>query len=206
MGTLYRYDPYNVSSSVKFLTSSQVPTLHLNLVGHVTFVPYPHCTIPLPQPQCHKHDLVRLFMGQLPYSNTDEQLQWLSDTFANGAPLFHTERIIKWKEQQPKGCVHTYCYPEHATEIMGALHKMVLVDDSGVWYASSVAEHVHLEAYCALMKKDKSLRFRDRPYQSVVVQTAHSTFVPRLLPTPPPVLFSQNPPEYIAPPTYHEEL
>ena len=61
---------------------------------------------------------------------------------------------------------------------MTGLHKRLLVDDTGVWYASNKEEQEVLDEYTRAMKKDRSLRFRDRPYDTVVTQFATSRFMP----------------------------
>jgi hypothetical protein len=48
-----------------------------------------------------------------------------------------------------------------------------------VWCAQSAAEQQALANYVATMKRHKHLRAPHRPYDTVVVQLARSTFVPR---------------------------
>lgn len=182
-------------------------TLHRALDGCVTYVQDPQW-FEMPVAPMPKSDMARLFLGQLPYFVTPMQVAWMVLELAR-LPVFETECIKRWGAnhsqpalaQQPKGCVHTYCLPQHRDAIIAALHRRVLVDDGGVWFAEDAAQKEALEAYCAQMKQDKSLRFRDRPYQPLVVQDAVSTFVPseravargagaasagRMTPPPPP--------------------
>jgi hypothetical protein len=87
----------------------------------------------------------------------------------------------------------------------------MLIDDTGVWHAQSDEEYYALKAYVGAMKADRSKRVQGRPYDSVVVQIATSTYrggAPRddlvseargsatASPAPPP------PPGYVAPPSY----
>jgi len=58
------------------------------------------------------------------------------------------------------------------------MHKRMLVDDTGVWHAQTSEEFEVLSDYIHAMKADRTLRAPNRPYDSVVVQLAVSTFVP----------------------------
>jgi len=164
-------------------------TLHAALASCVNFIPYPD-TAMRPTTAPPKSALRRLFVGQLPYGTSSVQAEWIIHA-CTGVRTYHTELIHSWRAgQQPKGCVHTYCFEEEAAHVMYLLHHAALVDDSGVWYAADGEQQAALDAYCADMKMDKKKRFRDRPYQPVVVELADSTFVrrnPRVatLPTPP---------------------
>lgn len=203
---LYRHEPYDVTNVYHVIKERDVvipvvnafPTLHSALTDRVTFVPYPAYSVPVAVTNMPKEQLARVFIGQLPYGVTDMQINWMVHIFGEGRPIFNVERIIKWNNNhQPKGCVHAYCYQEDADAVIALLNRKILFDDAGVWYANGAAEQEVLEDYCADMKHDPKKRFRDRPYQPVVVQRAQSTFVPRC-PTPPP---QQN--AAPAPPAYH---
>lgn len=155
-------------------------TRHTTLWGRVTFVPYPtepfYAATPAPE-----EELARVFIGQLPYFVTDMQLSWLCATFGGGNAVAYPERIMKRQpngDRLPTGCIHAYA-SVHAVEAMATgMHKRMLVDDTGVWHAQSAAEFDVLSSYVASMKADKRLRVPNRPYDSVVVQLATSTYVP----------------------------
>jgi hypothetical protein len=190
-------------------------TLHPSLWGRVSFVPYPTAAFRPPTPPAEGAELVRVFFGQLPYFVTDEQLSWLCYTFGDGSAVAFIERITKKQsngERLPTGCVHAYATPAAVYAMEALMHKLMLIDDTGVWHAQSDEEYYALKAYVGAMKADRSKRVQGRPYDSVVVQLATSTYrggAPRddLVsdargsatgsPAPPP-----PPPGYVAPPSY----
>jgi hypothetical protein len=192
-GRTYRHDPYTACVLAKEQSRStspgpsiggdNVPTgsLHKDLQGSLNFVAYPatmkdvrvyHAPYP-------KELMTRIFLGQLPYGTTAQQLEWII-LEVSGCPVFFTEAIHNWSgEKQSKGCAHAYCDPQHADCIIARLHRQTLIDDTGIWIAETEEEHKLLEAYCMSMKKDKTRRFFHRPCQPMVAQRAISTFVPR---------------------------
>lgn len=209
--TSYRHDPYVACVLPKVDSRSTSPgpssegdvmipgTLHQDLQSHLNFVAYPvtmkdvriyHATTP-------KERMTRIFIGQLPYGTTAQQLEWIIAE-VSGCPVFFTEAIHNWTgEKQSKGCAHAYCEPQHADHILEKLHRHVLIDDTGIWFAESKDEHAMLENYCQSMKKDKTRRFFHRPCQPMVIQRATSTFVPRPSQTQPTsVMFEFEPPVY----------
>jgi hypothetical protein len=182
---IYHYDPYNVNCSiVVHVKPSRLPsgTLHVELEDHVTFVPYPDDEFIAAPPPMEKSQMTRTFIGQLPYQVTEMQLQWLCHTFGGGGAVYFPERIMKRDEirggKVPTGCIHAYCDPSILTPMMEGMHKRILVDDTGVWYAKTEAEAFTLRSYCQQLKEDRRRRFPLRPYDTVVVQHATSTYVP----------------------------
>lgn len=219
----FRFEPYDTNNVQRFeLPTTEpstaaaaiinndcsLPKLHTELEGRVRFVPYPAEGVEVPATTAPREKLARLFIGQLPYGVTDMQLAWLCCVVADQRPVFNIERIIKWNNgHQPKGCVHAYCNQEDADYLIATLNRRVLVDDVGVWYAEDEAQRMALENYCAEMKTDPRKRFRERPYQPVVVQRAMSTFVLRrsaatspVTPQPPAYPFAAMPPPPPPPP------
>jgi len=210
----WRHDPYTPCVLVKCDSRSASPgpstegedmiiagTLHQELQGRLNFVAYPatmkdvrvyHACTP-------KECMTRIFIGQLPYGTTAQQLEWIIPE-VSGCPVFFTEAIHNWTgEKQSKGCAHAYCEPQHADCIIATLHRHVMIDDTGIWFAESADEHSLLEDYCLSMKKDKTRRFFHRPCQPMVIQRATSTFVPRpqaQQQAPAAVLFDIEPPTY----------
>jgi len=200
--SLYRNNPYDLEFGYVIQTEhrsrSESPagpleqswvlpdTLHKELIGQVNFEPYPSFdSHAAPQLPFTKHDCVRLFVGQIPYGTPAKQVEWIVLS-ATGRHVYFTETIQRWTgARQPKGCAHTYCLPQDKDTILSVLHRRVLVDDSGVWLAADHIQHAALEDYCTRMKNDKTLRFRERPYQPVVVEVATSDFVPRCSTTSP---------------------
>lgn len=190
---LYRNDPYAIRGPGRVFyyeedldtraatpTGPPAGTLHGHLWGRVTFVEYPAEEFHAPAP-AEDEEMVRVFIGQLPYFVTDMQLRWLCYHFGGFNTVHFPERIMKRQpngERLPTGCIHAYA-PAHAVaEMASGMHKRMLVDDTGVWHAQTQEEFAVLTEYIAAMKADKSLRAPNRPYDSVVVQVATSTFVP----------------------------
>jgi hypothetical protein len=157
-------------------------TLHLELWGRVPFVPYPSTEFVAPPPPMPKSDMVRVFLGQLPYQVTDMQLQWLCYMFGNGGAVYFPERIMKRDEKKdmrlPTGCIHAYCDPAILEALALGMHKKILVDDTGVWVAQDDFQQQELRDYSAFLKADPRRRVPNRPYDTVVVQTATSTYHP----------------------------
>jgi hypothetical protein len=187
IGRVFRYNPYNLDCCVQVEhTEYGIPegTIHTALAGKVTFTPYPEQYSPS-APTLPKPALARIFIGQLPYQVTDIQLSWLCETFAEGVSVFYAEHIMKQDNTRntkiPTGCVHAYCLHDDVATLIEGLHKRTLIDDTGVWHAEDAEELRALTEYCSAMKTDRKLRVHNRPYDTVVVQFATSTYVP-----PPP--------------------
>jgi hypothetical protein len=195
-------------------------TLHAaTLWGRVTFVEYPVTQFHTAAAKPEDRDMVRVFIGQLPYFVTDMQLSWLCATFGGGNVVAYPERIMKRQpngDRLPTGCIHAYA-SVHAVEAMASgMHKRMLVDDTGVWHAQSAAEFDVLSSYVASMKADRSMRVPNRPYDTVVVQLATSTYVP-VNPMPLTEFPNERPakgrqprsttkPTAAAPPAYHDSV
>jgi len=164
-------------------TSAPIGTRHLQLWGRVTFIPYPEEEfVAPPAPKAAAGELVRAFIGQLPYFVTDMQLAWMCYTLGGGHVVSYPERIIKRQpsgEKLPTGCIHAYASESAVCAMAARMHKRMLVDDTGVWHAQNDEELRELSSYVAELKSDKSRRVPGRPYDTVVVQLATSTFVPR---------------------------
>jgi len=158
-------------------------TLHGMLNGHVCFVPYPTEGVAVDKVEVPKHMLVRLFVGQVPYEVSDMQLDWLADVFCNHATIYHVERIVKKDKNTgrrlPGGCLHVYCTADEAEALIAGLNKRLLIDDTGVWYARDLYEQDTLDEYVHSLRSGAVPKFQERPYDTVVVEPARSTYVPR---------------------------
>lgn len=166
-------------------------TLHTALWGLVSFIPYPEEEFRFPIDTIHPlrgDELVRCFIGQLPYYITDMQLSWLCYTFGGRNSVVFTERIMKKNsnttsgnggERMPTGCVHAYTTAEALETMEALMHKRLLIDDTGVWFAQTEEEKLALDQYVSVLKHDRTLRFANRPYDTVVVQFAVSKFIPK---------------------------
>jgi len=209
LGAIWHHDPYNTFDNhqvigylprpapQRIVHSMAIPegTLHAHrLAGQLAFEPYPTTeffTVPARLPKAH---MTRMFIGQLPYNVTDMQLNWLVDMFARSTVHF-PERIMKRQDAKisrnhgvdsgtklPTGCLHVYCDPTVVPILKDMMHKRILIDDTGVWYAQSEQEQQFLHAYCAELKADKKKRPFNRPYDTVVVTEAESNYRPPQLP------------------------
>lgn len=192
---VFRYDPYQTEIAIvveEEVFALPADTLHTQMANKVSFLPYPDEEFYAPAPTLPKEQMSRVFIGQLPYAVTDMQLQWLCSTFGNGVTVHHAERIVKHDTGKtgakiPTGCIHAYCHPDQVEGLMNGMHKRLLIDDTGVWYAQNDSELEALCAYTSTMKKDRSKRPHNRPYDTVVAQLATSTYVPK-----PPGYFTQR--------------
>lgn len=173
------------------LSATHQATLHRALIGHVSFIAYPTESLdesffegqaPAPSADADAKDpMRRIFIGQLPYRVTEMQLQWMFRIFALGAQIYSPERITKKSKtigatRVPTGCIHAHLRESCLKAVVQNMHKRLLVDDSGIWFARTDAEKDSLDAYVELMKQDPRRRFVDRPYDSLVVQEANSSF------------------------------
>jgi len=123
---------------------------------------------------------VRMFLGQLPYNVTEMQLYWICAVF--GGDIAQPQRITKTTdkgEKIPTGGVHVMCDETSFQLLLSGMHKRVLIDDTGLWFAENHAQKANLDSYVAYLHTHKKARKAGRPYESVVVQEANSTFVPR---------------------------
>lgn len=191
----FRHDPYGASplsrvyvdtaaSSTQPRQESVAPsgTLHAELWGLVSFLPYPTTTFEMPPdaiyPDEQGGETVRVFVGQLPYFITEMQLGWILYTFGGKHAVVRPERILKRNaqtgERQPTGCIHAIGTAEGLAQMSRLMHKRLLIDDTGVWFCRKEIEYGVLWDYCQAMKKDIKLRPWERPYDSVVVQEATS--------------------------------
>lgn len=123
----------------------------------------------------------RIFIGQLPYNTTAAQVLFLCELFG-GKGCAYPQRIMKMTpkgDRLPTGGVHVYCDEACYKTLEQNVHKRVLVDDSGVWFAATEGEKAALDDYCTFLHDHRESRPAGRPYSSVVVQRATSLFVPQ---------------------------
>ena len=125
-----------------------------------------------------KSALARLFIGQLPYSITDEQLNFAIAVATGGIVLQHVERIVIWKKNRaPTGCVHAYCLPSEVDAVLLA-HQRVLFDEDGVWVAQSEDEMHLLRNYVVAGAVPSKACGGCMPTNLLTVEKAKSTYVP----------------------------
>jgi len=182
----------NFSSADAYYVQPPEGTLHTQLFGQLNFVPYPTEAFDVVEPTLPKNQLVRMFIGQLPYNVTEMQLAWILYTFGGQVNMYHFERITKTDYRRggvkiPTGCLHFHVEPQDVEPLLNFINHRLLVDDTGIWVAESLEERDTLARYCDLMKVDKSRRFQGRPYRCVHADPATSTFDPDAVPLIPPV-------------------
>jgi hypothetical protein len=156
-------------------------TLHKMLNGHVTFAPYPKSEFSVPEltGEDTQYFTVKMFIGQLPLNVTGMQLAWICHML--GGRVASPQRIMKTVDgqRQPTGGVHVFCDEQTYDILHQNMHKRILVDDTGIWFAADWKEKAALDSYVEHMHTHRSMRHAGRPHDSVVVQRAVSTYVPR---------------------------
>lgn len=197
----YCHTPYERERSTfltfRSLNNSDAPlaplpaeTVHACLHGFVSFIPYPvtHDEAQEALTAVASYNLtaepIRAFIGQLPFHVTAAQLSWICAVF--GGKVDNPQRIMKNNgrgQRLPTGGVHVECDDETLDRLMQCMHKRVLIDDTGVWFAATLKEKMALDSYVAFLHMNKEQRRAGRPYETVVVQRAQSSFVPRHAPT-----------------------
>lgn len=192
--SVFRHDPYNADTAICVMKEAPLAapalppqTLYTQLADlGVDFMPYPTEEFYCAPATLPREEMARVFIGQLPYGVTDMQLQWLCYTFGHGTVVYFPERIMKKDPMNPSnrvstGCVHAYCHPDDVEALMAGMHKKILIDDTGVWFvnANDTDQLNALTGFTTEMKNDKTKRPINRPYDTVVVQMATSTYVPR---------------------------
>lgn len=195
---LYRYShsPYDLERStfVEYAplrnsnTTAALPqgTLHGQLRGYVTFVPNttpkPMTSLAplLPTAGPSPPVMARAFIGQLPFDFSTAAIQWMCEVLA-GCAVVGPQRIVRTVagRRQATGGVHVFCSDEQLSVLQQNLHKRVLVDDTGLWFAATADEKVCLDSYVQHLHETPSARRRARPYDTVVVQRATSVYAER---------------------------
>ena len=183
----FSHNPYDMERSRLVSFDSAVPaiaplpegTLHHMLHRHVTFVPYPTEALEVSEPTADElqYMTVKAFVGQLPFNATHMQLAWICQLL--GCRVVNPQRIMKTQGgvRQPTGGVHVFCDAATLEVLQQNMHKRVLIDDTGVWFASTAAQKAALDSYVAYLHANR-IRAMGRPHNSVVVQPAVSTYQP----------------------------
>jgi len=188
----YRHTPYDDERStfVDFVPTVESArpapgraTLHKMLTGLVHHIAYPTESFAVAPVTDYELSFMhqKVFIGQLPFQVTEMQLVWLCALL--GVRVALPQRITRTVdgEKKPTGGVHVYCTPADFTILQQNMHKRVLLDDSGVWFAVSEEQKHAMDSYVGYLHSHKNKRHAGRPYGSVVIQEAQSTYVPRRL-------------------------
>lgn len=121
---------------------------------------------PYPRPA----GVVQMFLGQVPFRITDGELLYMFSVLA-GVDVLYVERIVQGDSN--KGCIQLFVHEETAEHAQRMIHKRVLFDQGGFWYATSAEERALLESQCAAQGGPKH---KGLPYNSVVLERSTSTF------------------------------
>jgi len=188
----YSHDPYDqerstfaeydVSLNAQGVEKRRM--LHKMLITLAPHIAYPEERIDMDMPTEEELQYMtqKVFIGQLPFRVTEMQLVWLCRLM--GVRITCPQRITKkveGGELRPTGGVHVFCRPEDYWVLHQNMHKRLLFDDTGVWFAASLQEKLALDSYVRHLHANKKLRHQGRPYDTVVIQQATSTYVPRQL-------------------------
>jgi hypothetical protein len=150
-------------------------TVHHELWGRVGFHAYPtQAFIPpthVDPTEAAGAGTVRIFLGQLPYAVTPMQVHWIAYRFAGGTLLHNVSCIAKRYQPASSGCVHAIVSRAGFDAMVAVIHKRLLFDDTGVWFAGSPEEQAHLHAYLSDMWCHKR-PLHNLPRNPVVVQEA----------------------------------
>jgi hypothetical protein len=93
----------------------------------------------------------RIFIGQVP-SDHSVDLQWVLATFCldvdPSATLFNFSPHVAGPYRTFNGCAHALLWTADVDAVLERLHKRLLFDQGGVWYASTDAAAAFLGSYC----------------------------------------------------------
>lgn len=152
-----------------------VSVLRTDLIGHCPFVAYPAHTYgnstlrpsaPYPRPA----GVVQLFLGQVPFRITDGQLLFLFETLA-GVNIQFIERVVQGESR--KGCIQLFADETSIEAAQRAIHKRVLFDEFGFWFATNWDELNILQAHCQV---PEWCRHRGMPFNCAVLEQSTSTY------------------------------
>jgi hypothetical protein len=132
-------------------------------------------------PGAERTRMASVFVAQLPFDMPLETLQELADEVVPGGPV----RIVLAAPHLREGRAYDGCaflrMPEaDAHRFVAALHKRVLFDVDGAWYAESEAHAEAITGYCDwIQNKSKNMRRRllprPTPYSPMTAEFALKT-------------------------------
>lgn len=141
------------------------PPANFELDGHLHFVPYAQMVDWSLYPATELDPVylnapyiqVKLFWGHLPGSLNSGVIQWLLEAFVRGGPEDPHPPVAY--EPQPhykngwfKGCAHTMVATANLFNLIASLHKRVLFDHEGAWYAETDVQMAILTEYCTRLR------------------------------------------------------
>lgn len=147
--------------------------VHPALWGRVDFIQYPLDT-PTNEPTDTQDNLTRLFVGQLPLTITEDQINFAL-RYTTGCVVFYTERICK--RGHPTGCVHAYCPPRDADRLL-RVPQRVLYDEEGFWVPRDQEQMNIIRQYGNWLSERKDVRPVLFPFQPMTIEPARSSFIP----------------------------
>ena len=92
----------------------------------------------------------KMFFGHLWSRLPTGSLQWLLDTLVrdDGSNKVYGAQLHFNKEGWFRGCLHASVITPSAHEVMYRLHKRVLFDHTGIWYAETDEQRASMNRYC----------------------------------------------------------
>jgi hypothetical protein len=106
--------------------------------------------------------MTNVFVAQLPFDMPLETLQELADTLVPAPPIRVVLAAPHLRNRRAyDGCAFLRMPEADAHRFVAALHKRVLFDVDGAWYAADAAQQAALHAYCA-WAQDKPVDERRR--------------------------------------------
>lgn len=164
-------------------------TRHVDLVRKVAFTPWP-ASFEQVIAALHEHEnrvaptMIEpreLFVGQLPHAMPPYLVAWMM-CCVFGAPIVCgfdviTKRVLTRRGVRvlPTGGMHATCDAKTLEWLQQVMHKRVLIDCTGLWFAASPQQQQALDAYTARLQADGRHRGGSgMPYTAVVLQESTS--------------------------------
>ena len=133
------------------------------LIGWLPFIEYTSQALDTELPtaaqfgDAHAYGVTRpqkMFFGHLWSRLPTGSIQWLLDALVrNGPNKVYGAQLHFNKEGWFRGCLHASVITPSAHEVMYRLHKRVLFDHTGIWYAETDDQMVMLEEYCRRLRQ-----------------------------------------------------
>jgi hypothetical protein len=125
--------------------------------------------------------MTSVFVAQLPFDMPLETLQQLADEVVPGGPVRIVLAAPHLRNRRAyDGCAFLRMPEADAHRFVAALHKRVLFDVDGAWYAESEEQQTAIAAYCTWVQRKtngerRRLLPRPTPYSPMTVELALKT-------------------------------
>lgn len=134
--------------------------VHRSLLRQCAFIPFP-ANLPTSNAQPYTPGTFALFIGQVRFETSPAELIWLIEHTCGVAPTH--------LEGRGSGCYLVFMKAQEELPLVHTLHKRILFDIGGAWYASNAEEAKNLNDYLANGAAPLSKKFR-LPRDSMVVE------------------------------------